>query len=107
MKNYYRNLRNSLIQSISTSPLSHISSIREQNAGLHFLLEFHAQVSGKLLQRRFLENGLDIPLLSEYWIGNQLSELGKPVFVMNYSGISREVIPEAVERMASAVKSFF
>ncbi len=126
MKNYYRNLRNSLIQSISASPLAHISSIREQNAGLHFLLEFNAPVSGKRLQRSFLENGLDIPLLSEYWIGaqnggaanngtnyngnkpepgNQLSELDKPVFVMNYSGISREVIPEAVSRMNRAVKT--
>ena len=107
MKNYYRNLRNSLIQSISTSPLSHISSIREQNAGLHFLLEFNAQVSGKLLQRSFLENGLDIPLLSEYWTGDGLNEMDKPVFVMNYSGISREVIPEAVGRMNEAIKSVY
>jgi hypothetical protein len=37
--------------------------------------------------------------------GNQLSELDKPVFVMNYSGISREVIPEAVSRMNRAVKT--
>ena len=105
MKNYYRNLRNSLIQSISASPLAHISSIREQNAGLHFLLEFNAPVSGKRLQRSFLENGLDIPLLSEYWIGDNLNELDKPVFVMNYSGINREVIPEAVARMNKAVKT--
>ena len=105
MKNYYRNLRNSLIQSISASPLARISSIREQNAGLHFLLEFNVPVSGKQLQRQFLENGLDIPLLSEYWIGDGLNELDKPVFVMNYSGISREVIPEAVERMNNAVKT--
>ena len=130
MKNYYRNLRNSLIQSISASPLAHISSIREQNAGLHFLLEFNAPVSGKRLQRSFLENGLDIPLLSEYWIGAQSTdtencdntsvnysdrpetcdnqiELDKPVFVMNYSGISREVIPEAVARMNKAIKSVY
>ena len=107
MKNYYRNLRNSLIQSISASPLVYISSIREQNAGLHFLLEFNVPVSGKQLQRRFLENGLDIPLLSEYWIGDGLNELDKPVFVMNYSGISHEVIPEAVARMNEAIKSVY
>ena len=107
MKNYYRNLRNSLIQSISASPLAHISSIREQNAGLHFLLEFNAPVSGKRLQRCFLENGLDIPLLSEYWIGDNLNELDKPVFVMNYSGINREVIPEAVARMNDAINSIY
>ena len=84
---------------------SHISSIREQNAGLHFLLEFNAPVSGMRLQHSFLENGLDIPLLSEYWTGDGLNELDKPVFVMNYSGISREVIPEAVARMNSAIKT--
>ena len=104
MKNYYRNLRNSLVQSLTACPFARFSSIREQNAGLHFLLEFNAPVSGKQLQRSFLENGLDIPLLSEYWIGGGMNEMDKPVFVMNYSGISHEVIPEAVERMNRAVK---
>ena len=64
-------------------------------------------VSGKQLQRSFLENGLDIPLLSEYWIGGGMNEMDKPVFVMNYSGISREIIPEAVERMNESIKNVY
>ncbi len=100
MKNYYRNLRNNLIQSLSASSFSKFCSIREQNAGLHFLLEFHAPVSGKRLQRSFLEHGLDIPLLSEYYYDCDAEDA--PLFVMNYSGISREIIPDAVASMNDA-----
>jgi len=100
MKNYYRNLRNNLIQSLSASSFSKFCSIREQNAGLHFLLNFHAPVSGKRLQRSFLEHGLDIPLLSEYYYDCDAEDA--PLFVMNYSGISREIIPDAVASMNDA-----
>ncbi|MCR4939948.1 MAG: PLP-dependent aminotransferase family protein [Treponemataceae bacterium] len=106
MKNYYRNLRNSLVQAINSSAFAEKCSIREENAGLHFLLDFKLPVSGKTLQEGFFENGLDIPLLSEYYQAKKSPDDDKALFVINYSGISRESIQETVARMASAVKNF-
>ena len=105
MKNYYRNLRNNLVQAILSSEISKMCTIREQNAGLHFLLEFKDNVSGKALQNSFLENGLDIPLLCEFYQDDIRRNSDKPVFVINYSGISRECIQETVSCMVQSVKS--
>ena len=39
MKNYYRSLRNNLIYCLEKSSLSSFCKIKEEEAGLHFLLE--------------------------------------------------------------------
>lgn len=105
MKNYYRILRNSLIEAIEDSPLALCSEIHEENSGLHFLLEIKADIPGSVLKQRFLAEGIDVPLLSEYFHDEKSRQGDRAVFVMNYSGVDKEKMPEAVRLMAKAVST--
>jgi GntR family transcriptional regulator/MocR family aminotransferase len=53
MKNYYRSLRNNLIFCLEKSSLSSFCKIKEEEAGLHFLLEIDKKMNSKDLKLLF------------------------------------------------------
>lgn len=119
MKNFYRNLRNSLISAIEQSQLKENCKIREEESGLHFLLTIKSDRSATELEERLLREGINIPLLSNFYyennnkssqnVGGELSENDaksdkiEKTFVVNYSGIKKERIAEVVQRMERAI----
>lgn len=103
MKNYYRNLRNDLTRTLSKSGLSKISSIQEEEAGLHFLLKIKSRKSEKTLKESFEKNGIRISLLNEYYYSKTENSDNEKIFVMNYSGLKKENIQEIILRMEKAV----
>ncbi|MDY2839109.1 MAG: PLP-dependent aminotransferase family protein [Treponema sp.] len=124
MKNYYRSLRNNLITALKKTELSKIAEIKEETAGLHFLLAIKSDFDEKTLQQRFRNCGINISLLSDYYYekGDRPLEKGdrpltvqsslaggdRPLekistFVINYSGIENSKISETVKRMCLAV----
>lgn len=115
MKNYYRNLRNSLIYAIEASPLSKITSIREEDSGLHFLLLVKTSLSGNELRKQFEKYNIHVSLLSDFFYetvdSNNLytsthkGELIKPdkTLVINYSGINKNAIPYAIKALEMAL----
>ncbi|WP_296328657.1 PLP-dependent aminotransferase family protein [uncultured Treponema sp.] len=100
MKNYYRSLRNNLMSSFQKSVLSKISRIREENSGLHFLLCLEKGIDAKSLQEEWRKQGINIPLLSEYFYGENKNPEIETTFVVNYSGLPRDKISEIVAQMA-------
>ena len=130
MKNYYRNLRNAFIYALEKSHISPLLTIQEEEAGLHFLLSFKTPQSGDQLKSAFLAQGLNLPLLSEFYYrrdyeeavtGKQGSTISPPnfepgpgsasaplsgarTFVINYSALEKEKIPAVVKRMESALQ---
>ena len=101
MKNYYKNLRNTLIFAIENSDFSSFVKIKEENSGLHFLLEINTKLSSEKLKQNFENEGLNIPLLSDYsYSKNNL----KPTLVLNYSGIKKEIIQDAIIRIGKALQ---
>ncbi|MBR6913114.1 MAG: PLP-dependent aminotransferase family protein [Treponema sp.] len=116
MKNYYRNLRNNFISALNSSSLKDIVVIHEENSGLHFLLrlkndssdEKNSADSIKRIHARLLKEKINIQLLSDFFYDDENDKnfyeknFYKDSFVLNYSGIEREKIPEIVKKMENA-----
>lgn len=116
MRNYYRNVRNSLILEMQKSGLMEFCEIEEEEAGLHFLLKVKNGKSGAELKKSFEDQGIKIALLGDFYYGraentaqdgslkkNSVVNKEEPVFVINYSGIKRENLGETVKRMKKAL----
>lgn len=100
MRSYYRTQRDHIIDVIKKSPLSSHAVIREENAGLHFLLEIDTTLDDETIVQRAQAAGLRLTCLSQYY------HTQTPVphtLVINYSGILPERIDEAIQRLASVV----
>ena len=100
MKNYYRSLRNYLIFCLEKSTLSKFCKIKEEEAGLHFLLEIEKQINSHELKKIFEENQISIPFLEDFYYQKEPS-INKLTLVINYSGIKKEDIPKSVKILES------
>ncbi|MBQ8353682.1 MAG: PLP-dependent aminotransferase family protein [Spirochaetaceae bacterium] len=98
MKNYYRSLRNYLIFCLEKSSLSNFCKIKEEEAGLHFLLEIDKKIDSETLKKDFSKNNIVIPFLEDYFYGEK-TNLEKIILVINYSGIKKEDIPKSVKKL--------
>ena len=101
MRNYYRSLRDTLLTALRESPLAKLVSIREEDAGLHFLMEVRTEATDAELIRRAEQEGIRISCLSQY----QLEAPGPDThtLVLNYSGVKPELMKEAVARLSRCV----
>ena len=98
MKNYYRSLRNYLIFCLEKSTLASFCKIKEEEAGLHFLLEIDKKIDSKSLKEIFRSNNVLIPFLEDFYYEKTFS-LEKPILVINYSGIKKSDILDAVKTL--------
>lgn len=97
MRNYYRSLRDALLTGIRESPMAAFSHIREEEAGLHFLLQVRTGLPDREIIRRAAERGVRISCLSQYY--HEAEAPAEHTLILNYSGLAREQIPEAVTRL--------
>ncbi len=96
MRNYYRKVRDSLLEEIKKNSLEKRIQVLEEDAGLHFLLKVSTKNSDEDLLKKAARCGIRLSSLSDYYF------TGKPVetehtFIMNYSAIRPVDIGEAVE----------
>lgn len=101
MRNYYRNQRDILLESIRKSPLAGQIKIKEENSGLHFLMELQTEMPDTLLEEKAGRMGLRISCLSRYY--HRPEQAKQHVIVLNYSGIDREKMGEAIEILERCV----
>ena len=115
MRKFYRNQRDFLLKHIRTHPLASGIKITGEHAGLHFLLHVPTASSDEEIVERADRAGIRISALSQYdfppgedpGCSAEAEHSGRdPVnhtLVVNYSGISTEVIPEAVDRLIRSI----
>lgn len=105
MKNYYRNLRNTLISALESSSISKYIEIKEEEAGLHFLLYINTKKTKEELQNCLKSVGIKTVLLSDFYYQSNSNTIfeSKNVFVINYSGIKKDRIAETIRRLESAI----
>lgn len=101
MKNFYRSLRNNLIQKIKNSEIGKECIIQEEDSGLHFLLTLSESIDPILFKKELENENVNISLLSDFYYSNAPS-FAQKTFVINYSGIQNSKIGETVLKMEKA-----
>lgn len=102
MRSLYRARRDELIGLIRSQSAFERVHIREEDAGLHFLLELNSPLSDAEIVSRCRERGLRLSCLSEFYhtpSGNSRTLL------INYSALDPEKMPEAVDRLFDAIRT--
>ncbi len=98
MRVYYREKRNRVFAAMRESPLADRMLIRPDKAGMHFLVEFATDRDDLSVVAAAEAQGIRIFPLSHYYADP--SAAPAHIFVMNYSNISVERLPEALCRLA-------
>lgn len=97
MRNYYRNIRNTILENIKSRKGKKKVYIMEENAGLHFLLKVDTSMTDKELVDCAAENGVHISCLSQYYYDQ--THTIEHTLVINYSGFNEENIREALDKL--------
>ncbi|MGE4353484.1 MAG: PLP-dependent aminotransferase family protein [Oscillospiraceae bacterium] len=99
MKNYYKEKRALILEAIKNSPLAKISKIIERNAGTHFLLNVRTELSDEQIFEAGLKRDMYLSFFSDYSYSKSSPE-GYSTLVMNYAGIAKDKIADAVQRLS-------
>ena len=102
MRNYYRDLRDHILSCIKKYINPEKIVIREENSGLHFLLELDTKYSDESLKKNAEANGIHISFLSQYY--KNVKNAKQHVLVINYSGIAYDRTKESVQRLIESLK---
>lgn len=94
-KNQYRLVRDELIALMEKSPLASRITIREEDAGLHFLMQLRTEASDREVQAQAERLGIRLQPLSDFLFSPENGY--EHTFVVNYSSLSREGIKKAGE----------
>lgn len=94
MRNYYKTLRNKLIQCIENHQDAYKVKIKEENAGLHFLLEVQTDLSDWEIKKKANEYGLHLFCLSDYYFNSK--QAVSHTILINYTGLEESQIETAV-----------
>ncbi len=100
MRSLYRARRDELINCIKQQKNYGLVRIREEDAGLHFLLELQTELSDAEIVSCCREKGLRVSCLGEYY--HQSPGLSRTLLI-NYSGLDSDCIPEAVDKLFSSI----
>ena len=93
MRNTSRKKRDLLLKTIKNGPLSNISEIKEEQSGLHFIINMNLNMTDEEFIHLCEENSI------------KLSAVSPHSFMVNYSSIPLERIETAVNTIASIVES--
>ena len=101
MRNYYRMQKDQIIKQIKKSKISNLTTIHEEDAGLHFLMRIEADVKDERIIQKAKEKGVYVSCLSQYY--ENPDECLKHEIVVNYAGIESGKMAEAIEKLCKAI----
>lgn len=100
MRSLYRTRRDTLIDCIKAQEKYPLVKIKEEDAGLHFILELSTSISDPEIISRCRQSGLRVSCLSEYF---KIAPAPEHTLLINYSALDSERIPEAVDRLFKSI----
>lgn len=99
MRNIYKCKRDLILNYVKTCNVKDYLTIKEEDAGLHFLLYVKTKLTDKELIKKAQEKRIQISCLSNYYY-NKENAINN-VIVINYSSLEKDKINEAVKRLLS------
>ena len=87
MRKFYKTRRNRVLSAIAASPVAEKLTIREENAGLHFLIRVDTAYTDRELLDLCHKKGIRVRALSSYYHGN-VPAWAEKCLVINYSGLT-------------------
>ena len=96
MRKFYRSSRKKVVARIKSSPMADRLTIRELDAGLHFLL----QVDTSLPDSAFRAAGIPFPTLGSFYADNREN---LHTLVVSYAGLKDETLDEALEKLEQLI----
>ncbi|SFT33282.1 GntR family transcriptional regulator / MocR family aminotransferase [Selenomonas sp. GACV-9] len=102
MRNFYRRKRERLLALLKGPAAAGKLTIIEHGSGLHFLLRLALSESDAAFGAKLAAQGLRLRPLAAYYEGSP--EHCQHLFVLNYSGVTDDVLEDAVQRLLQCVK---
>lgn len=103
MRLYYIRQRKQIINYIEESNLNDYCGIIENESGLHFLIKLDTELSDAEVIKRLNKKGIQIRALSQYFLTDNIEK--EHYFIINYSNIDINKIPEAFENIYLIIHS--
>ena len=98
MRKFYRQRRNRVVTALLNCPLADKLTIREEDAGLHFLLKVDTPLSDETLTALCARSGIRIRALSSYYHGSVPPE-DRQCLVVNYAALSEEALERTLAEL--------
>ena len=98
MRKYYRARRSRLVEALTGCVFAHRLTIREEDAGLHFLLKVDTDLSDEALVALLADAGISIRSLSSYY-HNPVPESELHHLVVNYAAIREEELEQLLQNL--------
>ena len=98
MRKFYRTRRNRVLEILQNCPYASRMTIREEDAGLHFLLTVNTELTDEALVARCAEAGIRVRTLSQYY-HTAVPESGRHTLVVNYASVREEQLEAALAQI--------
>ena len=95
MRKFYRNRRNQVMEALMACPHQEKLTIREEDAGLHFLLRVDTQLSDRELMDHWAKFGIRIRALSSYY-HEEIPDQERHNLVVHYAGLREEELEQVL-----------
>ena len=102
MRKFYKNRRNRLLAAIGQSPLASQLTIREENAGLHFLVKVDTPLTDAQLVSRCADGGIRVRSLESYY-HSPIPETDTRCLVINYSGLTDDALQKLEQLLSQGI----
>lgn len=94
MRRTYKKNREAAIKALEKEPK--VLDISGADAGIHIVVEFDTKKSDSELKKEFLDAGISISPLSEYYSGEKPS---RSKFILGFGGLSRDLLTEGIGKI--------
>ncbi|WP_310602583.1 MocR-like pyridoxine biosynthesis transcription factor PdxR [Anaerosporobacter sp.] len=106
MRNYYRGQRDFIMECIQNNPNVSRITIKEEDSGLHFLMQVSTDKTDEVIVEEALKQGIRISCLSNYYHSNYYHNENNDTLhtlIINYSNLPPVIMQEAIDRLCNAI----
>lgn len=105
LRNYYQQKRDKILTTFLKEPLGKYITIREEDAGVHFLMHVDTKLSEKEFQAKLRAKGVRMAALSSFYHPAEKESEYENIYVMNYSFVDCERVEEVAQMIYKLILS--